>query len=94
MKRRNIPFYCCLGILSVIILFWLFLQLLHDNAFKGVYHQTNPDSLLFARHLEQSILKGRVLVVDDYAAFPYKTRTGFAPFYMYFLVTSVNIFFS
>ncbi len=65
----------------------------YENVFIGGYQQTNPDSLLFARELEQSILKGRILDTDNYASFPYKTKTGFAPFYMYFLVSFVNFVF-
>ncbi|MBP5468586.1 MAG: hypothetical protein J6Z11_05005, partial [Candidatus Riflebacteria bacterium] len=73
--------------------FWLISSLFYENVFKGVYQQTNPDSLLFARELEQSILKGKVLDTDNYAAFPYKTKTGFAPFYMNFLFCFVNLVF-
>ena len=93
MKIKNLQFYFCLGIISVIVFFWLISPLFYENVFKGIYQQVNPDSLLFARELEQSILKGRILDTDNYAAFPYNTKTGFAPFYMYFLFTFVNLVF-
>lgn len=93
MRYKSLKFYFCLSIIAVIIFFWLISSLFYEKAFKGVYQQTNPDSLLFARELEQSILKGRILDIDNYAAFPYKTKTGFAPFYMYFLFNFVNFVF-
>ena len=92
-KTRESQFYICLSIFSIIILMWLISPLCYPNVWKGYFQQDDPDSLLFARQLEQSLLKGRVLTTDNYAAFPYETKTGFAPFYMWFLFTFVNLVF-
>ncbi len=69
---------------------WLISPLFYPDTWKGYFQQEDPDSLLFARLIEQSILKGRVLTTDNYAAFPYETPTGFAPFYLWFLYSFVN----
>ena len=90
IKKRDLPFYFCLVIISVIILIWLISPLFYPNVWNGYFQQEDPDSLLFSRQLEQSILKGKVLTSDNYAAFPYETQTGFAPFYMSFLFYFVN----
>ena len=78
-KTRELRFYICLSIISIIILMWLISPLFYPDVWKGYFQQEDPDSLLFTRQLEQSLLKGRVLTTDNYAAFPYETKTGFAP---------------
>ena len=93
MKQRELQFYICLLIISTVSFFWLISPLFHENTWNGEFQQTGPDSLLFARQLEQCILKGKILDTDNYAAFPYETKTGIAPFYMYFLVNFVNFVF-
>ena len=92
-RTRETQFYFCLAIISTIILIWLISPLFYPDVWKGYYQQEDPDSLLFTRQLEQSLLKGRVLTTDNYAAFPYETKTGFAPFYMWFLFCFVNLVF-
>ena len=91
--NRELQFYFCLAIVSLIIFTWLISPLFYPDVWKGYFQQIDPDSLLFARLLEQSILKNKILTVDNYAAFPYETKTGFAPFYMWFLYSFVNLVF-
>ena len=91
MKQRELQFYICLLIISTVSFFWLISSLFHNNVWNGEFQRFDPDSILFARQLEQSILKGKILDTDNYAAFPYETKTGFAPFYMFFLVSFVNL---
>lgn len=93
IKYRELRFYFCLVVLSTVIFIWLISQLFYPDTWKGYFQQANPDSLLFTRLLEQSLLKGKILTVDNYAAFPYETKTGFAPFYMWFLYSFSNIVF-
>lgn len=94
-KRNSIQIYFCIAVLSIISLFWLISSTFRTNIWNGSYQNTDPDSLLFARYLEQSILKGNIQTSDSYSAFPYKIETGFAPpFYMNFLFYSVNAYFS
>ena len=92
-RTRELQFYFCLAIISVIILMWFISPLFYPDTWKGYFQQEDPDSLLFTRQLEQSLLKGKVLTTDNYAAFPYETPTGFAPFYMWFLFSFINIVF-
>ncbi len=94
MYNYNKQFNFCLAILSTIIFFWLISNLFFNDIWKGLFQESNPDALLFTRQLEQSLLKGKVLDTDNYAAFPYEVKTGFAPFYMNFLVAFVNLFFA
>lgn len=89
-KKLNIPFLFCLLLLSTIIFFWLISSLFYPDVFKGSFQQLDPDSLLFTRLLEQSLLKGRVTEYDNYAAFPYQVHTGFAPLYIKFLFAFVS----
>ena len=84
-------FFFCLLILSTIILFWLTSNLLRPEVWKGEFQVTDPDSVFFIRLLEQSILKEKIIDNDSYCAFPYKLETGFAPFYIRFLVRFVDI---
>ena len=93
IKYRELRFYFCLVIISTVIFIWLINQLFYPDTWKGYFQQANPDSLLFTRLLEQSLLKGKILTIDNYAAFPYETQTGFAPFYMWFLYSFSNIVF-
>lgn len=92
-RTRELQFYICLIIISLIVLMWLIAPLFYPDAWNGYFQQADPDSLLFSRQLEQSILKGKILTTDNYAAFPYETPTGFAPFYMWFLVSFVSLVF-
>lgn len=92
-KYTQIHFLLCILLLSAIAGIWLISPLFRSNAWDGMFQQMDSDSLLFARHLEQSLLKGKVATVDNYGAFPYEIETRFAPFYMNFLVGFVNVFF-
>ena len=87
-------FFFCLVILSTIVFLWLISNLFYPEVWKGDFQITDPDSILFTRLLEQSILNEKIIEKDSYAAFPYKVETGFAPFYIRFLVYFVNIVFS
>ena len=90
MLRKNICFILCIFILSLVFLFWLISPMFFEENWKGDYQEPDPDCLLFARLLEQSFLKGRVIENDSYAAFPYEINTGFAPFYLTFLYYFTN----
>ena len=79
-KRNSIQIYFCIAVLSIISLFWLISSTFRTNIGNGSYQNTDPDSLLFARYLEQSILKGNIQTSDSYSAFPYKIETGFAQY--------------
>ena len=79
-------FFFCLVILSTIVFLWLISNLFYPEVWKGDFQITDPDSILFTRLLEQSILNEKIIEKDSYAAFPYKVETGFAPFYIRFLV--------
>lgn len=84
-------FFFCLIILSAIIFIWLISPLFYPNSWIGDFQVADPDSILFIRLLEQSILKGKVVEYDNYGAFPYQVYTGFAPVYLRFLMAFVGI---
>jgi len=83
-----------LVILSTVSLLWLSAHLFELYPLSGQFAQRDPDSVLFTRLLEQSILKGRVLEHDNYSCYPYEVRHGFGPFYLWFLYHTVVAFFS
>ena len=87
-------FSFCLFVLSAIVLIWLMADLFYPEAWKGSFQVTDPDSVLFLRLLEQSILKQTIIDNDSYGAYPYEIDTGIAPFYIRFLVYFVNIVYS
>lgn len=72
--------------ISVVSFFWLIANFLEDYSVSGIYQQTDPDSLLFMRQLEQSVLRGEVLEVDEYACFPYMLKHALGPIFLKFLV--------
>lgn len=83
-----------LVILSAVSLLWLSAHLFELYPLSGQFVQRDPDSVLFTRLLEQSILKGKVQEYDNYSCYPYEIRHGFGPFYLWFLYHAVLVFFS
>lgn len=81
-------------LLSALSLVWLTAHLWEILPISGQFPQKDPDSVLFARILEQSILKEQTIEIDSYSCFPYKIRLGIAPFYRWFLYTSVKVFYT
>lgn len=81
-------------LLSAVSFIWLTSHLFSRYPWYGQYQQRDPDSVLFTRLLEQSILKGKVIEKDNYGCYPYEIEHGFAPFYLYFLLHLIGVFFS
>lgn len=94
MKHTKILLSVGLLLLSAVSFIWLIAHVMLKFPWHGLYHMTDPDSLLFARILEQSILKEKILLSDNYGCFPYEILHGFAPFYMYFLYIFVSFFYA
>lgn len=95
MNKKNGKFYFSLiVILSALSLLWLTAHLFESYPWLGQYPQRDPDSVLFARLLEQSILRGEVIGKDNYGCFPYEVELRFSPFYRHFLFHAANIFFT
>lgn len=90
---KNIAFFC-ITILSAVSFFWLIAHILVDYPILGNFHQNDPDSILFTRLLEQSLLRGKISQVDNYGCYPYEIQHGFAPFFLYFLVNATGLFYS
>jgi len=86
--------FLCLLLLSAVSLFWFTSHVLEKFPWEGQYPQRDPDSLLFARLFEQSVLREKILETDNYGAYPYEIKHGFAPFYMYFLVQATGLFYT
>lgn len=81
-------------LLSAVSFIWLTSHLFSRYPWYGQYQQRDPDSLLFTRLLEQSILMGKVVETDSYGCYPYEIEHGFAPFYLYFLLNLTGAFFT
>lgn len=81
-------------LLSAVSFIWLTSHLFSRYPWYGQYQQRDPDSVLFTRLLEQSILRGKVVEKDNYGCYPYEIEHGFAPFYLYFLLHLIGGFFS
>ncbi len=80
-------------ILSALMLVWLTAHLWKIFPLVGQFAQFDPDSILFARLLEQSILRGELITHDSYGCFPYEIRHGFAPFHLWFLYNITALYF-
>ncbi|PKL48472.1 MAG: hypothetical protein CVV42_09295 [Candidatus Riflebacteria bacterium HGW-Riflebacteria-2] len=85
MRPKSVAFFYIV-LISTVILFWLIahIQSADSTIFAGGYLQEDPDALLFARLVEQSILRGEVITKDNYGCYPYEIDMGFAPFYLRF----------
>jgi len=73
---------------------WIFIPVELNYPWHGRYPFSEPDSLLYLRWLEQSILQGKALVTDWYASFPEPFQLRFPPLYFQLLMTAVHLFFS
>lgn len=93
MKPNKLLFFLSLALLSALTLVWLIAHVVEVYPISEQFNMADPDSMLFARITEQSILKGKTLKSDDYGAFPYTIEHGLPPFYMFFLYAVANVFF-
>lgn len=93
MKQQKI-ILVCLIIFSIVCAFWLTAGFMQSIPAAGVYHQPDPDALLFLRLFEQSVLRGEVMNADEYACFPHVMRYVLPPFYLAFLVKSTWLIYS
>ena len=95
LKNNPRIFFSVIALVSAVSLFWLIAGAINSFFCSGAdFQQSNPDSLLFMRVLEQSLLQSKVLTADNYACFPYTFEHILAPFYMHFLVYSTWAFYS
>lgn len=72
-------------LLSLLSLLWLVSPML-SGCTAGQYLQSDPDSVLFMRLFDQSILRGKLLLEDEYGCFPYSMKMDFPPLHMNFLL--------
>ncbi len=93
MKTTNIPFFIVIFLLSAVTAIWLIAHLIEVYPITDQFNMSDPDSMLFARITEQSILKGKILKTDNYGSAPYEIEHGLPPFYMFFLYAVANGFF-
>jgi len=95
LKNNPRIFFSVIVLVSAVSFFWLTAAAINSFFCSGVdFQQSNPDSLLFMRVLEQSLLQGKVLTADNYACFPYLMEHALPPFYLHFLVYSTWTFYS
>lgn len=72
-------------LLSLLSLLWL-VSPLFSGCPAGQHLQSDPDSVLFMRLFDQSILRGELLSEDEYGCFPYSIKMDFPPLHMNFLL--------
>ncbi|MBU1109830.1 MAG: hypothetical protein KKB51_24325 [Candidatus Riflebacteria bacterium] len=77
-------------ILSVVNLVWFTASLVELYPWKNIIQQADPDSILFARLYEQSILRGKLTNTDNYGCYPYVIEHNFPPFHLNFLFYFTN----
>lgn len=80
-------------IISLLSLTWLASHLLSGHL-SSQHLQSDPDSVLFMRLFDQSILRGQLLSEDSYNCFPYSVEMGFPPFHLNFLLHSAWLFYA
>ncbi|EKD81274.1 MAG: hypothetical protein ACD_39C01882G0004 [uncultured bacterium] len=80
-------------ITSALSLIWLTAHLWEIFPLSGQFTQRDPDAVLFARLLEQSILKGQLIETDSYGCYPYEISVRFPPFYLWFLYRTTLAYF-
>lgn len=81
-------------ILSALSFVWLTAHLWEIFPLNGQFTQLDPDSVLFSRLLEQSILKGKLVTYDSYGCYPYDIALQFPPFYPWFLYNATVAYYS
>ncbi|MFZ5950950.1 MAG: hypothetical protein ACOYXC_09615 [Candidatus Rifleibacteriota bacterium] len=95
MKR---PFFYRILLVASLLLFANLVFSLSDffdaYPWMGPYHISDPDSLLFLRYLEQSILQGNYAEVDQYGCFPSIKKNIYPPFHLKSLILFTRLFFS
>ncbi len=87
-KNPRTAKWLILGILSFVYLAWSLTRVEVNWPWYGLYPMLDPDSLLYLRWLEQSLLQGKLLVRDLYMAFPAPYEIQFPPLYREFLYRS------
>lgn len=96
MKKSTKVLITIIVIYGFISLFWLVAHIYERYPWNGMFSIIDPDSLLFARLLEQSVLKGKIVSVDNYGCFPYEITHGLAPIYftiLYYFIATFYTFF-
>lgn len=81
-----------LATLWAVMLVWAFARVEVNWPWYGLYPMTDPDTLLYLRWLEASLLQGKLLATDLYASFPQPFEIQLAPLYREFLYRSSLIF--
>lgn len=86
-------FPICLAILLLVSLTFQFSDLLYGLQLEGRYQVGDPDSLLFLRHYEQSLLRDEQIKFDEYGTYPTKSLINYPPLHMKLLVGVTHLFF-
>lgn len=84
----------CIVLLSIVVFGWLTAHIFNGHGSWARFQQNDPDSVLFARLLEKSLLKGEAVESDRYGCFPYEIRHGLPPFYLQFLLQFIWLVFA
>ncbi|NLI75299.1 MAG: hypothetical protein GX442_02510 [Candidatus Riflebacteria bacterium] len=91
MTRRQV---WILAALFLVQLVWAFNKVELCHPWEGKFPMGDPDSVLYLRWFEQSLLQGRPLETDRYMTFPDTFTVNFPPLYLWFLVKFTQLAFA
>ncbi|MGM0600247.1 MAG: hypothetical protein ACQETH_10575 [Candidatus Rifleibacteriota bacterium] len=74
-------------------LFMFFSGIFEAYPWIGKLHVQDPDSVLFLRYHEQSLLQGELIEKDTYSCFPSELKNDFPPFHLKFLLGVTDLYF-
>lgn len=91
-KKRSYSVFILL-VLVLVSLTMHFSDFFEAYPWMGKYHVSDPDSLLFLRYYEQSLLQGEIIKEDHYGCFPSVQKNEFPPFHLNFLIKFTQLYF-
>lgn len=96
MNKNKIIVFICFFIMFCFAISFILRELETYNPSHGMYLCLDPDSILYRKYLDQSILQQKVIENDKYNCFPdnFPVKHVFPPFYIRILVYSCWLFFS
>jgi len=91
--RKNwfLPILLLLCLISLIFHFSSLFGQLEDG---GRFHISDPDSLLFLRYFQQSLLRGEDLVYDEYGTYPNLRQLGYPPLHLQLYLNIARFFYA
>lgn len=93
VKNNSFAFWISLSLIMLVNLFLFFSDFFFMHQPGQQYQVYDPDSLLFLRYFEQSLLLGEDLKIDNYGTFPHSVQLNFPPFHLSLLLVVTDFFY-